>query len=139
MIELLRKLALYFLTGGSAAIVDLGGFAILERAGVGLVYGAVLSFGLASVFNYVLTSLFVFRTKPSPRRYARFLFAAVVGAGVNVCVTIIAVHLVGLPPVLGKATGIAVAFLVNFVLNISVVFRAASLDDAESKVPGAAP
>lgn len=125
MLELMRKFLTYGLTGGSAAIVDLGGFAALESAGLKVAYAATISFAVATLFNYVLTSHYVFRTKPTPRRYIRFLGAALLGAGVNIGVTVLIANLFGLQPVLGKMAGIAVAFVFNFLLNVSLVFRTA--------------
>lgn len=125
MLELMRKFLTYGLTGGSAAIVDLGGFALLVSAGLKVGYAALVSFGVATLFNYVLTSRYVFRTKPSSGQYVRFLAAALLGAGINIGVTVLVANWLGLQPVLGKASGIAVAFVFNFVLNVTLVFRAA--------------
>ncbi|PTE18252.1 hypothetical protein C5F48_23795, partial [Cereibacter changlensis JA139] len=51
---MLRKLAQYFLTAGVAAIVDIGGFALLLGVGAALVPAAMASFLAANVVNYVL-------------------------------------------------------------------------------------
>jgi putative flippase GtrA len=123
MLELLRKFLTYVITGGTAAVVDFASFFVLERSGADLVLAAVLSFGLGTIFNYVLTSIYVFRLKPTPRRYFGFLGGALIGACVNVGITIFAARLFGVSPVMAKTTGLALAFVVNFTLNILVVFR----------------
>ena len=67
MQNLLRKLSRYFVTGGIAAVVDAGGFALLERAGVVTPVAASLSFCVAALMNYVLTARFVFGQQATAR------------------------------------------------------------------------
>ncbi|HZL01178.1 MAG TPA: GtrA family protein [Caulobacteraceae bacterium] len=117
------RLGRYVLTGGSAAVVDLGVFALLKSAGVSVPAAAACSFGLAAVWNYRLTSRFVFGQAPSGRRFAGFLVFAMAGLAVNVGVTVAAVDFASIAPVEAKILGIGVAFLFNFTLNSLVVFR----------------
>lgn len=119
---MLRKLAQYFVTAGVAAIVDIGGFALLLGVGAALVPAAMASFLAANVVNYVLTSSYVFKTAPSLRRYPVFLAAAAAGFVVNVAVTALSAHLLHLAPVLAKTTGVGIAFFANFALNAVFVF-----------------
>lgn len=115
------KLLRYGLTGGLAAVVDLGGFAVLHAAGVPLAPAAALSFLVATVVNYLLSAAFAFGAPISLRGYLRFLGVAALGLVVNVGVTVLADAL-GVPPVLAKLAGIGVAFGVNFLLNLVLVF-----------------
>ncbi|MFN4129499.1 MAG: GtrA family protein [Paracoccaceae bacterium] len=117
----LTKLMRYGLTGGLAAIVDLGGFAILLALGMFLPVAATLSFLTATVVNYVFSARFAFGSVISLRGYLRFLVFASLGLVTNVAVTILA-DAAGLPPVLAKGVGIAIAFGVNFLLNLAFVF-----------------
>ncbi|MCE6968671.1 GtrA family protein [Cereibacter sphaeroides] len=118
----LRRLIQYGLTAGVAAVVDVGGFALLLPAGVPLVPAATISFLLANVVNYRLTASFVFGTAPSLRRYPKFLGAAAAGLVVNVGVTALAAGMLGLAPVAAKVVGVGVAFFANFALNALIVF-----------------
>ncbi|HEY2050617.1 MAG TPA: GtrA family protein [Caulobacteraceae bacterium] len=136
----------YILTGASAAVVDVTIFNILHAGGAGLsvVAAASCSFCVAAIVNYTLSSIFVFGHALSVRQLARFFVIAVVGMTVNVGVTGVADALApfpamvawgagvaGLPPSLlepyapdlGKICGIGVAFLFNFYMNNTVVFR----------------
>lgn len=115
------KLMRYGLTGGLAAVADLGGFAVLLASGMSLPAAATLSFLIATVINYLLSSHFAFQTTISFRGYMRFLTVASLGLGLNVATTILA-DASGLPALLAKLVGITVAFGVNFLLNLSFVF-----------------
>ncbi len=117
------QLIRYSATGGLAAAVDLCGFVLLERAGLGVGQAAALSFLVATIVNYLLTARFVFAQTPTTRGYGRFLLAALTGFGVNVGVTVLVLRLFCLPPVLSKAIGIGMAFFINFTLNALFVFR----------------
>lgn len=118
-----HKLARYIVTGGLAAVVDAGGFALLAWAGVTLAVAAVASFLAAAVVNYLSSSAFVFRQPPSLRRFSLFLAGALVGMLFNVGVTLAAIHMLACPPLIAKVIGIGCAFLLNFALNLLLVFR----------------
>ena len=115
-----RKLFRFFLTAGTAAVVDVGGFAGLCFLRVPIAVAAVGSFGLAAVVNYLLSARFAFGR-------AATLLAAVGGLIVNVSVTLLASSYLGIAPVLAKILGVGTAFLVNFWLNNHIVFHKRSL------------
>ncbi len=120
----------YLVTGGSAAVVDTGVFALLLRAGLAIVPAACLSFLAASVWNYWLSSRHVFGAGRSITGYFKFLAAALVGAAINIGLTTwLATH-TPLPPIAAKVVGIGVAFIFNFTINVFVVFRDRSRPDA---------
>ena len=111
----------YGLTGGLAAVADLGGFAVLLASGASLPIAATLSFLTATVVNYLLSARFAFGAAISVRGYLRFLMMASLGLVVNVGTTVLA-EKAGLPAILAKVVGIAVAFGINFMLNLALVF-----------------
>ena len=117
------KLLRYGLTAGTAAIVDAGGFAILIGAGIGPATSAVSSFCAAVLVNYWLSSRFVFGGARSARGFVLFFAVALLGLSVNVGVTLLAIYQFGQVPIVGKILGIGTAFLVNFALNLGIVFR----------------
>ena len=123
MLAVLSKLVRYGVTGGIAAIVDAGGFALLLEAGLAVAAAGTASFCAAALVNYGLSSRFVFARSATPRGFALFFVAALIGLAVNLGVTLAGVYLVGLPPIVAKIAGIGIAFLVNFALNLLVVFR----------------
>jgi putative flippase GtrA len=124
MVELISKLLRYIVTGGIAAVVDLGCFDLLIKGGLSIAPASVVSFCAAALVNYRLTSQFVFSHDATIHGFALFLLAALTGLSVNVGVTLAGVSFFGLPPLIAKLVGIGAAFLVNFGLNVRVVFRA---------------
>jgi len=123
MRALLAKLIGYGVTGGIAAIVDAGGFALLLQAGLGIAAAGTASFCTAAIVNYLLSSRFVFAGRTSAQGFALFFAVALIGLAVNLGVTLAGVYWLGLPPILAKIAGIGIAFLVNFALNLRIVFR----------------
>ncbi len=126
LLDLGRLAARYAVSGGAAAIVDLGAFAVLHHVlTMGILPAAIASYGLAVVFNYVFSSAFVYKTPLSGRRFVVFFLAASLGLGVNTGVTLASVSVLDAPAILAKIIGIGVAFGFNFLLATFVVFRPA--------------
>ena len=119
----------YLFTGGSAALVDVGVFAILHPAFMSVPVAASCSFGVAAVENYAVTSKFVYKQPLSLSKLLTFFLFSLIGLLVNVGCTTLICYFTNINPVLGKLFGIAVAFLVNFIINNFLVFRAATVDD----------
>ena len=117
------QFARYFVTAGIAAVVDVGGFALLYRAGLPIAVAAVLSFGLAAIVNYLLTARLVFGSRRSSRQFALFLGFATVGLLINVGLTLIFVERAGFLPEAAKICAIGIAFFANFSMNKFIVFR----------------
>lgn len=125
---ILRKFSGYFLTGGTAAVVDAGGFALLHGFGVSVPVAAVLSFLVAAVVNYLLTTKFVFGQAATSRQFALFIAMAAVGLVINAGLTVAAASLLAVPAPLAKVLAIGLTFCVNFCLNYFVVFKTSSTE-----------
>ena len=120
---LFESAARYMVVGGIAAVVDLTGFHLLMMGGMPLLLSAVASFAGAALFNYSLLSIYAFDSPIwSPRIFAFVLFATI-GLAINASVTVLATDIFGFPALLAKTLGIAIAFIVNFLINAFVVFR----------------
>jgi putative flippase GtrA len=126
---MLLKFSGYVVTGGIAAVFDAGGFALLHQAGTPIALAAVVSFLVAAVVNFQLSSNFVFMQAPSRRSFALFLSMATLGLIINAGLTVAISNTVGLPPEIAKILAIGATFVVNFLLNYFVVFRAGSLTE----------
>lgn len=127
MQPLSTKFLRYIITGGTAAVADVAGFQALLQAGLHPGLAAILSWNLATVANYLLTSGFVFSKPATWLGYARFLSAAFFGFLINISITLAGMHMLALPPLLAKIIGIGIAFFVNFVLNVVLVFSRGSV------------
>jgi putative flippase GtrA len=120
---MLRKFSGYLVSGGIAALVDAGGFALLHQAGMPTAPAAATSFLVAAVVNFQLSSHFVFMQPPSGRGFGLFLVVASLGLCINAGLTIAISREAGIAPEVAKILAIAVTFVVNFLLNHYVVFR----------------
>jgi putative flippase GtrA len=127
MRDAFSRLSGYFVTGGLAAVVDVGGFRLLREVGLVIPIAAVLSFLVAMVVNYALTSRLVFRQDLAPAKGAMFFFFATLGMIANVTLTTILATYFHLPPEIAKAAAIGATFGLNFTLNYFVVFRTREL------------
>ena len=120
---LLQKLLAYVVTGGTAAVVDAGGFQLLLSTHAPVLACAAASFSIAAVVNFALTSRFVFAARFAWSRFNAFLAFALVGLVINASVTVLAAALLPIPALLAKLAGIGTAFAFNFAFNLLVVFR----------------
>lgn len=112
----------YLIVGGSAAIIDLGGFVLFLQGGFPTMAAAASGFAVAAVYNFALSSTVVFQVAPTWRRLFMFMAFAAVGLVVNTGVTSLAA--IFTPDMIAKIIGILTTFGVNFWMNNSVVFRA---------------
>ena len=133
--SVLRKFAGYVATGGTAAVVDLGGFVVLDRLGMPVVPAAGLSFTVAAGVNFWLSARFVFGVETGWIRFGLFLLMATAGFLVNVSATAIGVLFLELDPALAKLGGIAIAFGFNFAINLLWVFAGTGSETARSSEP----
>ncbi|CAN5224078.1 hypothetical protein BH10PSE16_BH10PSE16_30990 [soil metagenome] len=122
---LARQALAYLLVGGLAAVVDIGLFDLLVSRIEGVLLPAAMSFMVAAVVNYSLSSIWVYRRQwRSARRAAKFLLFALAGLCINAGITWWLFHTWPIAPTLAKVGGVGVAFLVNFMMNTFIVFRA---------------
>jgi putative flippase GtrA len=117
------KFVRYFLTSGTAAIADTGGFALLMLTSMAIWLAASLSFICAAVINYLLSAVFAFGHRPTLRGFATFFAGAIIGFAINISVTVLLATRLGVPPIAAKIGGVGTAFTANFLINLLVVFR----------------
>jgi putative flippase GtrA len=117
-----RQFSRYLLTGGAAAVIDVGGFALLNSSGMGVAEAAILSFLAALIVNYCLSARFAFARELSLQRFLLFAGFAGVGLLINVSVTLAAFAILD-HAVLSKIMGVGIAFIFNFIINAFLVFR----------------
>jgi putative flippase GtrA len=118
------QLSRYLLTGGAAAVVDIGGFAFLSAIHIPVVLAAACSFLVATLVNFFLGARWVFGAPANLQGYMLFLSGAMFGALVNVTLTAVGVTYLDLPRIAAKVIAVAVTFMANFWINALVVFRA---------------
>jgi putative flippase GtrA len=120
--SLLRhRLFRYGLTGGTAALCDLGGFALLLHLSLPIAIAGIGSFAVALLVNYILSARFVFQVRPRLQRLPLFALGALFGLCINMGVTL-GLSAWGMAPLVSKCVGIATAFLFNYAINAFAVF-----------------
>ena len=108
----------YFLVGGTAALVDFLGFALLNvLIGIHWFYAALLSFVLATIVNYLLSIRFVFS---SGSRFGKrseiglvFLVSGL-GLGFNQLIMWLLINGLALLPVMAKLVATGCVFFWNY-------------------------
>lgn len=122
--RLARQASGYLVTGGLAAVVDIGGFHLLAPRLEGVLLPAVLSFVFAAMVNYMLSSVWVYqRDWRSVRRAGMFLLFGAIGLTINAGATWALAGSLPIGPTLAKVGGVAIAFVANFLMNTFIVFR----------------
>jgi putative flippase GtrA len=122
-----RKLLRYAFTGGGAAIVDVGGFALMASVKMPVIAAAVCSFCAAAIVNFLLSSRWVFRTEATLQGFSLFVTGALMGLLVNVSITSLGVLYLALPRTVAKTIAVGTTFLLNFWINCRLVFGNAPL------------
>jgi putative flippase GtrA len=117
------KLIRYFFMAGAAAIVDVGGFAFLCLTPMPIAVAAATSFCIATVAKFPLVCRYVFNCSPTFKGFGLFFVAATGGLCINVCVTAVGSLYLGIEPVVAKIIGVGSTFLINFWVNLRIVFR----------------
>lgn len=122
------SLAVYFLVGGSAALVEWTVFYLLLRfANIGYLAAAVCGFAVATLVNYGLSRRYAFLSKgvPAGGEIARTYLVSAFGLSVNLGSMTLLVELAGLHPLPAKIFGTGCGFLINFTGRQFWVFRSA--------------
>lgn len=119
----------YFIVGGLAAIVDIGGFMLLTGAfGLHWFWAALASFVVSATINYVLSICFVFESGVRFRRHQEFalvLLVSVIGLACNEAALWVMITAAGLARLPAKVIATGVVFLWNYNARQHFIFRAA--------------
>lgn len=125
LLPVLVKFLKYGLTGGFAAIIDIGGFILLMAIGLSAFPAATISYLVAVSTNYALTSHFIYATPPTLRGWLHFILFAALGLCLNVLITLTMLNYLEYPALVAKATGVGIAFVANFLMVNFIVFKEA--------------
>src|SRR3546814_21148934 len=114
-----RKAAGYLLSGGGAAVIAISLFRLCAPV-MGVTAGATLSFLVAAVANFLVSSRYLFGAGGGARKAVLFLVFAGVGLVINVTATTHITPASDLPLILCKPGRVGIAFLsispVNYLL-----------------------
>lgn len=120
----------YFVVGGIAACVDIGGFMLLTGAfGMAWFWAALSSFVAAVVVNYFLSIRFVFQSGVRFRRHHEFTLVVIVstiGLLFNEAVLWALIEQADVTPLPAKVTATGMVFLWNYAARQKFIFRPAA-------------
>lgn len=117
--SLLKQIRRFLVVGGTAFLIDFGTLWLLtEAAGINYLLSNVISFTISVVYNYLLSTLWVFgcsKTKSKSFEAIVFIVLSIIGLGINQLLMYVAVELFYLNYLLSKigATGVVMVF--NFI------------------------
>jgi putative flippase GtrA len=119
----------YFIVGGIAALVDVGGFMLLTGPfGIPWFWAALASFLAATTVNYVLSIRFVFESGVRFRRQHEFLMVmavSAIGLLFNQVALWVVIEGAGAPRLPAKVIATGVVFLWNYSIRRHFIFRPA--------------
>lgn len=122
---LLKKIVKFAITGGIAAVIDLGGLQIMVRyMGVSEEIAVVLSSLISVIFVFVFNKFFTFRDTSS--KYARQITKFVLVYGFAIVLNGIVSNFflwIGFHYLIAKVFAIGIGAVINFVLSHLFVFR----------------
>ncbi len=117
----------YFIVGGIAAVVDIGGFMVLTGPfGVPWFWAAVASFSVSVVVNYLLSIRFVFESGVRFRRHheaALVLAVSTIGLLLNEAALWVMIDFAGWMSLPAKLVATAVVFVWNYGARQNFIFR----------------
>lgn len=122
---LLKKMVKFAMTGGVAAVIDLGGLQVMVRyLSVPEEVAVVLSSLISVIFVFIFNKFFTFRDKSSKYASQILKFALVYGFAIvlNGFVSNIFLWL-GFHYLIAKVIAIGIGAVINFVLSHVFVFR----------------
>lgn len=123
---LFKQIFRFLIVGGLAFIVDYSVlWALAGPLGVNYLAASALSFSVSVIFNYVLSSIWVFDCTVSGNKIGEFLaFVAlsVVGLLLNLAIMWIAVDIMGIHYLVAKIVSTGIVMVYNFISR-KTIFR----------------
>lgn len=121
----MQKLLKYLLVGGSAAVINWLIFFICAKI-FGLYYlmAGLVSFFIATLWNFLLARKFIFTPKHSIFKESTLIyFVSFIGLCIDACVLYVCVEIFGLDSMIGKVIATGIAFFFNFSVRNFVIYK----------------
>lgn len=118
MRNLVKQVFKFGIVGGLAFLIDYGVlWALVELFGVNYLASSALSFAVSVVFNYILSSLWVFDCSNSSKagEFLVFVILSVIGLLLNLGIMFIGVNKLGGNYLFVKVASTAIVMVYNFV------------------------
>lgn len=119
MQKLMKQIIRFAVVGGSAFVIDYGILFVLNSfLGVNHLVASAISFSVSVVYNYVLSTLWVFdvnEEQSKSQQLTIFMILSIIGLGINEVIMWICVDNLGMLVMIGKVVATAVVMVYNFI------------------------
>lgn len=127
MSKLMKQIVRFGVVGGLAFLVDYGVlWALVDLLGVNYLVASALSFAVSVIFNYVLSTLWVFECSGNGNRLHEFLVfvvLSVIGLLLNLAIMWLAVDVLGIHYLIAKIGSTGIVMVYNFVTRKLILER----------------
>lgn len=118
MDKLIKQILKFGVVGGIAFLIDYSLLYILtEYAKIPVLYSSVISFSVSVIFNYILSTKWVFTTKEKQtlKDFIIFVLLSVIGLGINQLIMYLGVDKLNMYYMIVKLFATAVVMVYNFI------------------------
>lgn len=119
MKQLYKQILRFLVVGGTAFLIDFGILWLLtEHLGIDYLLSNAISFTASVIYNYILSTAWVFNTKQTKSKYwsfAVFLLLSIAGLGINQGIMWITVEQAGINYLLSKILATVIVMIFNFI------------------------
>ena len=119
MQKLMKQIIRFAAVGGSAFVIDYGILFVLNSfLGVDHLIASAISFSVSVIYNYVLSTLWVFDVDESQSKSQQltvFMVLSIIGLAINELIMWICVNNLGMLVMVGKIIATAVVMVYNFI------------------------
>lgn len=119
MKKLYKQILRFLVVGGTAFLIDFGVLYLLtEWISLGYLFANCISFIISVIYNYILSTLWVFdakQTKSKSQEFVIFLLLSLVGLGINQGIMWITVEKMSVNYLLAKILATAIVMIFNFI------------------------
>lgn len=120
----LAEILRFGIVGGSATLLQYGIYVVfVDAVGVKAVPSTLISYAISFIYNYILSSFFTFRKKPSARNMVGFVASHAINMGIQTGLVAIFKELVGNTLALLPALAICIPLnylMVRFAFNNNI-------------------
>ena len=119
MKQLYIQILRFLMVGGTAFLIDFGALWLLtEWLGINYLLANCISFTASVIYNYILSTAWVFNTKHTKNRsteFTVFLVLSLIGLGINQGIMWITVERAGINYLLSKILATIIVMIFNFI------------------------
>jgi len=126
--ERLHEIMIYLVVGAILAVMNIGGFYILYRAGWDFRLANFVTLVVMVIIGFTVKKIFVFKSKSDNllgvlSEFGRFVVAKIISSSVDFIALILLLEVIGLYALIGKIIVAATVVIVNYLLGTKFIFK----------------